>query len=96
MKKELLTGIVDNFFNCSRPEILQIINELINTLKAEEQISVTELMSRNYDTAQSNPEIHYIPGNLKDARDAIFPYFWGTDGWSSKLHMENVKGQDPD
>lgn len=92
MKKELLTGIVDNFFNCSRPEILQIINELINTLKAEEQISVSELMSRNYDTAQSNPEIHYIPGNLKDARDAIFPYFWGTDGWHSRLHMENVKG----
>ena len=49
-------------------------------------------MSRKYDTAQSNPEIHYIPGNLKDARDAIFPYFWGTDGWYSKLHMENVKG----
>jgi glutamate/tyrosine decarboxylase-like PLP-dependent enzyme len=92
MKKELLTNIIDNFFNCNSSEILQIINELINTLKAEENLSCFEIMSRNYDTAQSNPEIHYIPGNLKDARDAIFPYFWGTDGWYSKLHMENVKG----
>ena len=92
MKKELLSEIVENFFNCKRPEIPQIINELLNTLKAEETISVSEIMSRNYDTAQSNPEIHYIPGNLKDARDAIFPFFWGTDGWHSRLHLENVKG----
>lgn len=92
MKKELLNNIVENFFTCNRDEIVQIFNELLNTLAAEESISASDLMSRNYDTAQSNPEIHYIPGNLKDARDAIFPYFWGTDGWSSKLHMENVKG----
>ena len=24
-----------------------------------------------------------VPGNLKDARDAVFPFFWGTDSWSS-------------
>lgn len=92
MKKELLNDIVNNFFTCNRDEIVQIFNELLNTMTAEETISAFDLMSRNYDTAQSNPEIHYIPGNLKDARDAVFPYFWGTDGWSSKLHMENVKG----
>ncbi len=92
MKNELLNDIVNNFFTCNRDEIVQIITELINTLAAEETISASDLMSRNYDTAQSNPEIHYIPGNLKDARDAIFPYFWGTDGWSSNLHLENVKG----
>jgi hypothetical protein len=34
-------------------------------------------MSQNYETAQANPEIHLLPGNLKDARDAIFPYFGG-------------------
>lgn len=33
-----------------------------------------------------------IPGNLKDARDSIFPYFWGTDSWNSPLHLENVRG----
>ncbi len=92
MKKELLNDIVNNFFTCNREEILQIFNELLNTLAAEETILSSDLMSRNYETAQSNPEIHYIPGNLRDARDAIFPYFWGTDGWSSRLHMENVKG----
>ena len=92
MKKELLHEIVDNFFTCSREDILQIFNEMLNTITAQEQIPSIEAMSRNYETAQSNPEIHYIPGNLKDARDAIFPYFWGTDNWSSKLHLENVKG----
>lgn len=92
MNKELLNDIISNFFTCNRDELVQIFNELINTLTAEETISASDLLSRNYDTAQSNPEIHYIPGNLKDARDSIFPYFWGTDDWSSKLHMENVKG----
>ncbi len=92
MKKDILDAIVNNFFTCNRDEILEIFNELLNAMTAEETISASDLMSRNYETAQSNPEIHYIPGNLKDARDAIFPYFWGTDGWSSKLHMENVKG----
>jgi glutamate/tyrosine decarboxylase-like PLP-dependent enzyme len=92
MKKELLHEIVENFFTCSSADILQIFNEMLNTITAQEQIPATEAMSRNYETAQSNPEIHYIPGNLKDARDAIFPYFWGTDNWSSKLHLENVKG----
>lgn len=92
MKKELLNEIVENFFTCSSEDILQIFNEMLNTITAQEKIPATEAMSRNYETAQSNPEIHYIPGNLKDARDAIFPYFWGTDNWSSKLHLENVKG----
>ncbi len=29
---------------------------------------------------------------MKDARDAVFPYFWGTDSWNSPLHLENVRG----
>ncbi len=92
MKKELLKEIVENFFTCNKEEVLQIFNEMLNTIAAQEQMPAIESMSRNYETAQSNPEIHYIPGNLKDARDAVFPYFWGTDNWSSKLHLENVKG----
>jgi len=87
-----LKDIIDNFFSCRKDILLQIINEFINTIVAEETLSTREIMSRNYETAQSNPEIHSFPGNLKDARDSIFPFFWGTDGWSSKLHLENVKG----
>ncbi len=84
--------LVDTFFNCNREEILQVFKELLGTTEAEEHLYPSALMSRNYETAQENPEIHTLPGNLKDARDAIFPYFWGTDDWSSKLHLENVKG----
>ena len=45
-------------------------------------------MSQNYETAQANPEINVLPGNLRDARDAIFSFFWGTDEWFSPLHLE--------
>lgn len=92
MDRDKLNQVVRNFFVCDPKPILQIMRELLNTLQAEELLPPGILMSRNYETAQDNPEIHTIPGNLKDARDAIFPYFWGTDGWSSKLHLENVKG----
>lgn len=61
-------------------------------MQAEEILPPAGYMSQNYETAASNPEIHVLPGNLKDARDTVFPYFWGTDGWSSPLHLENVKG----
>jgi hypothetical protein len=71
---------------------MQIMNEFLDALEAEETLTAIDPMSRNYETAQSNPEINLIPGNLKDARDAIFPYFWGTDGWNSRFHLENVKG----
>ncbi len=84
--------LVDTFFTCDRKEILEIFNELLSAMEAEEVLHPSALMSRNYETAQDNPEIHTLPGNLKDARDAIFPFFWGTDGWNSKLHLENVKG----
>lgn len=92
MKRELIDNLVKTFFTCNRDDLVGIFTELLNTMEAEETLSVMEFMSRNYETAQNNPEIHTLPGNLKDARDAIFPYFWGTDGWFSKLHLENVKG----
>lgn len=92
MYQDRLHEVIAHFFTCNKQEILQIINEFVNTMEAEECLSASEPMSRNYETAQSNPEINTIPGNLKDARDSIFPFFWGTDGWSSKLHLENVKG----
>jgi glutamate/tyrosine decarboxylase-like PLP-dependent enzyme len=92
MDRERLNQLVQTFFVCNKKPLLQILDEFLTTLQAEELLPPGILMSRNYETAQENPEIHTLPGNLKDARDAIFPYFWGTDGWSSKLHLENVKG----
>jgi L-2,4-diaminobutyrate decarboxylase len=89
--KDLKT-LIETFFTCNKKEVLQILTELLDTLEAEETLTAVEPMSRNYETAQSNPEINVIPGNLKDARDAIFPFFWGTDGWNSRYHLENVKG----
>ena len=85
-------GIVDNFFSCNREELLNIFSELLGAMEAEESLPPELMMSRNYETAQGSPEIRMQPGNLRDARDAVFPYFWGTDGWFSRLHLENVKG----
>ena len=90
--EEKLKQIVGRFFEWDSKEITSIFQELLLGMEAEESLPPGGLMSRNYETAQANPEIHTLPGNLKDARDAIFPFFWGTDGWYSKLHLENVKG----
>ena len=87
-----LNSLIDTFFVCNKSQITEIFNELLSAMEAEEQLPPGGLMSRNYETAQANPEIHNLPGNLKDARDSVFPFFWGTDGWYSKLHLENVKG----
>jgi L-2,4-diaminobutyrate decarboxylase len=92
MDNKDLKSLIETFFTCNKKEVLQILNEFLDALTAEETLTAIDLMSRNYETAQSNPEIHVIPGNLKDARDAVFPFFWGTDGWNSKFHLENVKG----
>ncbi len=92
MEKRDLKGLIDTFFTCHKADVMQIMNEFLDALEAEETLTAIDPMSRNYETAQSNPEINLIPGNLKDARDAIFPYFWGTDGWNSRFHLENVKG----
>lgn len=92
MDRHRLQELIQTFFVCDKTRIVQIFQELLAAMQAEEGLPPGILMSRNYETAQDNPEIHTLPGNLKDARDAIFPYFWGTDGWSSKLHLENVKG----
>ncbi len=87
-----LQTLIDTFFTCDRKQLLEIFGEMLSALEAEQSLPPGLLMSRNYETAQANPEIHTLPGNLKDARDAIFPFFWGTDSWQSKLHLENVKG----
>ena len=84
--------VVDTFFTCRAEEITGIFGEFLAAMEAEQTLPPVHVMSQNYETAQANPEIHVLPGNLKDARDAVFPYFWGTDGWSSPLHLENVKG----
>ncbi len=90
--REKLEQIVRTFFVCDRQQISEIFDELLSAMEAELTLPPGGLMSRNYETAQANPEIHTLPGNLKDARDAIFPFFWGTDSWYSELHLENVKG----
>ena len=92
MDRQQLDQLVDTFFVCNRQQISEIFDELLSAMEAESTLPPGGLMSRNYETAQVNPEIHTLPGNLKDARDAIFPFFWGTDSWYSKLHLENVKG----
>ncbi|MCX6365400.1 MAG: pyridoxal-dependent decarboxylase [Armatimonadetes bacterium] len=84
--------LIETFFMSQPQQITQIFQELLSALEAEGEFLPASPMSQNYETASVNPEIHLLPGNLKDARDAIFPYFWGTDSWSSPLHLENVKG----
>lgn len=92
MDRPRYDAFVRTFFDCDRPAITAVFEELLAALEAEQSLPPGSVMSQNYDTARANPEIHVRPGNLKDARDAIFPYFWGTDGWSSPLHLENVRG----
>jgi L-2,4-diaminobutyrate decarboxylase len=92
MDRAKLEELINTFFVCDKKQIAQILDEFLSAMTAEEMLPPGTVMSRNYETAQANPEIHTLPGNLKDARDAVFPFFWGTDGWSSKLHLENVKG----
>ncbi len=84
--------VIRTFFTCDPVEVTGIFQELLAAMSAEEALPPVHVMSQNYETAQANPEIHLLPGNLKDARDAVFPFFWGTDGWYSPLHLENVKG----
>ncbi len=92
MDRTRYDAFVRTFFDCDPREVTQIFEELLGAMRAEEAMPPGQNLSQNYETAQANPEIHVLPGNLKDARDAIFPYFWGTDGWSSPLHLENVRG----
>ena len=92
MQDKTLQEIIDTFFTCNREELMEIFNELLTALQTDGVHNPGGLMSRNYETAQANPEIHTLTGNLRDARDAIFPFYWGTDEWYSKLHLENVKG----
>ncbi|GAB4241723.1 MAG: aspartate aminotransferase family protein [Acidobacteriota bacterium] len=92
MDQPNLQHLINTFFTCDKQELLRIFEEFLSAMEAEEMLPPTKTMSQNYETAQNNPEINTLPGNLKDARDAVFPFFWGTDGWSSKLHLENVRG----
>lgn len=92
MDKKRYDEFVRTFFECDIAAVTEIFGEFLAAMAAEESLPPGHVMSQNYATARANPEIHTLPGNLKDARDAVFPYFWGTDGWSSPLHLENVRG----
>ena len=75
MDREKYQELVSTFFEWNQPAISQIFSELLSAVAAERDLTPAGLMSQNYETARANPEIHALPGNLKDARDAIFPYF---------------------
>lgn len=92
MDREKYNKLVETFFQWDQPAITEVFQELLSAAAAEHATQASPIMSQNYETAQANPEIHVLPGNLKDARDAIFPYFWGTDSWNNPLHLENVRG----
>lgn len=92
MNRSLHEQVLQNFFHCDPQAIVGIFQEFLSALTAENTLPPVAQMAQNYETARANPEINRLPGNLKDARDAVFPYFWGTDSWSSPLHLENVKG----
>ena len=92
MNREEYDKLIETFFQWDQTAIIDIVKELLSAVAAEDAQNPANVMSQNYATAQANPEIHMLPGNLKDARDAIFPYFWGTDSWNSPLHLENVRG----
>jgi L-2,4-diaminobutyrate decarboxylase len=92
MDRDRYDAFVKTFFECDPQAVTGIFSEFLAAMTAEESLPPGHQMSQNYESAQANPEIHALPGNLKDARDAVFPYFWGTDGWSSPLHLENVRG----
>lgn len=92
MQRATYQKLVETFFQWDQRAIVSIVEELLSAAAAQDAQSPAHAMSQNYETAQANPEIHMLPGNLKDARDAIFPYFWGTDSWNNPLHLENVRG----
>ena len=92
MDRSRYDGFVSTFFDCDPKALSVIFHELLDVTRTQSLQPPGNTLSQNYETAQANPEIHVLPGNLKDARDAIFPYFWGTDGGNSPLHLENVKG----
>ncbi len=92
MDRQKYQELIETFFDWNQPAIVQIFSELLSATVAEKTQTPAQLMSQNYETAWANPEIHFLPGNLKDARDTVFPYFWGTDSWNNPLHLENVRG----
>ncbi len=77
MDREKYTRLVETFFQWDPSAVTSIFEELLSAAAAEKATWGGPSMSQNYETAQANPEIHVLPGNLKDARDAVFPYFWG-------------------
>ncbi len=92
MRRDSYQKLVETFFQWDQDAIVSIVKELLSAAEAGDTQNRAFVMSQNYETAGANPEIHVLPGNLKDARDSIFPFFWGTDGWNSPLHLENVRG----
>ena len=60
MQDKTLQNIIDTFFTCNREELMEIFNELLTALQTDGIHHPGGLMSRNYETAQANPEIHTL------------------------------------
>ena len=69
MDRALHDQILQTFFHCDPQAITGIFREFLNALIAEDTLPPVAQMEQNYETARANPEIHMLPGNLKDARD---------------------------
>ena len=63
--------VVEAFFKCHPQAISDIFREFLLAMQAEETLPPAAHMAQNYETAAANPEIHILPGNLKDARDTL-------------------------
>ena len=67
MDREKYSKLIETFFEWDQAAILSVVDELLSAAAAEDAQSPARIMSQNYETAQANPEIHLLPGNLKDA-----------------------------
>lgn len=66
MDRDKYSCLVETFFQWNPPAITRVFEELLSAAAAEQATWAGPSMSQNYETAQANPEIHMLPGNLKD------------------------------
>ena len=77
MDRAKYDAFVRTFFDCDPKAVTGIFEEFLAAMTAEEGLPPGHYLSQNYDTARANPEIHVLPGNLKDARGRRLPVLLG-------------------
>ena len=60
MDRKKINELVETFFVCDKKQLSEIFNELLSVVEVEQASGPGGLMSRNYETAQANPEINTI------------------------------------